>query len=61
MEKLAYSAQEAADLLGVSDWTVYRLVDAGDLAKVPHLGKRVLIAKAELERFAQQGVMREAS
>lgn len=57
MDKLAYSADEAGAILGVSAWTVYRLVERGDLAKVPHLGKRVLIAGRELERFAAQGVM----
>lgn len=61
MEKLAYSAVEAAGVLGVSDEMIYRLVARGDLAKIPHLGVRVLIAKAELERFAAAGVMDVAS
>lgn len=56
MEKLAFSAKEAADLLGVSEWTVYRLVDSGDLAKVPYMGRRIVIARLELERFAAEGV-----
>ena len=56
MEKLAFSAKEAADLLGISEWTVYRLVSEGELAKVPYMGKRVVIARVELERFAAQGV-----
>lgn len=56
MEKLAFSAKEAADLLGVSEWTVYRLVADEVLAKVPYMGKRVVIARHELERFASQGV-----
>lgn len=61
MEKLAFNAIEAGALLGVSEWTIYRLVDSGELAKVPHLGKRVLIARAELERFASEGVKAAAS
>lgn len=56
VEKLAFNARESAEILGVSEWTVYKLVERGDLAKVPHMGKRVLIARAELERFALQGV-----
>lgn len=56
MEKLAFNAAEAGEILGVSDWTIYRLVDSGELAKIPHVGKRVLIARAELERFAALGV-----
>lgn len=61
MEKLAFSARESADILGISEWSVYRLVERGDLAKVPHLGKRVLIARVELERFAAEGIKQVAS
>jgi excisionase family DNA binding protein len=61
MEKLAFSAAEAAEVIGVSEWTIYRLVERGDLSKLPHLGKRVLIARLELERFAREGVKAEAS
>lgn len=46
----AYSAAEVADRLGVSDETVYRLVRAGHLRKVPHL-IRIRIAEDELARF----------
>lgn len=56
MEKLAYTTTEAGELSGLSKWTIYRLVEAGHLAKLPHTGRRVLIAKAELERFVSQGV-----
>ena len=56
MEKLAFTARESGAILGVSEWMVYRLIDAGDLSKVPHLGKRVLVARVELERFAAQGL-----
>lgn len=56
MDKLAFSVAEAAEILGVSVWTIYRLVDSEALAKVPHMGKRVVIARYELERFAAQGV-----
>lgn len=56
MDKLAFNAIEAGELLGLSDWTIYKLVESGELAKIPHVGKRVLIARAELERFAALGV-----
>lgn len=57
MEKLVYSVAEAAELLAVSEWTVYRLVERGHLEKMPHYGKSVRIAGLELRRFAAQGVM----
>lgn len=56
MERLAFSAAEAAQILGISTSSVYKLVEAGVLAKVPHLGSRVLIARVELERFAGEGL-----
>lgn len=56
MEKVAFSVEEAAESLGVSAWTVYRLVENGHLARIPHMGRRVLIARIELERFAAQGL-----
>ena len=49
--KLALSVPEAAAMLGLSEPSVRRLVDAGRLARVPHTGNRVLIARTELERF----------
>jgi excisionase family DNA binding protein len=55
--KIAYSVPEAAELLSVSQSEVRRLVNAGLLGRVPHCGKRVLIAHAELERFAAAGVL----
>lgn len=56
MEKLAFSVDEAADVLGLSTWSVYRLVERGDLGRIPHTGRRVLIARIELERFAASGL-----
>lgn len=55
--KVAYSVPEAADMLSVSASEVRRLVSAGLLGRIPHTGKRVLIAHAELERFASAGVL----
>lgn len=55
--KFAYSVPEAAELLSVSQSEVRRLVNDGLLGRVPHCGKRVLIAHAELERFTAAGVL----
>jgi len=53
--KIAVGVVEAADLLDLSEASVRRLIAAGHLARVPHTD-RVLIARAELDRFAQQSM-----
>jgi excisionase family DNA binding protein len=52
---LAYTTQQAADLLQVSERHVRTLVYAGHLARVPHT-TRVLIPRIALERFVMAGV-----
>jgi excisionase family DNA binding protein len=42
----AYSAAEVGERLGVSDDTVYRLVQAGQLRPVPHLSPMRISAAA---------------
>jgi excisionase family DNA binding protein len=49
MDKL-YSVHEAADRLGVSFWTVYRLARCGQLASV-RVGRRRLFADRDLENL----------
>ena len=49
--KIAVSVPEAAELLSLSAPSVRRLITSGVIARVPHTD-RVLIARAELERFA---------
>ena len=49
------SLQEAADLLGVSVFTIRRLIKAGEIRAV-HVGARVLVPAAEIERVANHGV-----
>lgn len=61
MDKLAFSAEEAGEIIGVSRWTIYRLIESGHLAKLPHLGKKVRIAGVEIQRFASLGVQHEAT
>lgn len=44
------SLEEAAQKLGVSIWTVYRLTARGRIASV-RLGRRRLVSPADLEAF----------
>jgi excisionase family DNA binding protein len=50
-ERLAYSIQEAADLLGVHYFSVYRLVQRGKLRACRVLSGKLLIPRSELERL----------
>jgi excisionase family DNA binding protein len=44
------SVEEAAELLGISPWTVRSYIRDGKLKPV-RIGRRVLVEEAELERF----------
>ena len=48
------SVEEAAELLGISPWTVRSYIRDGKLQPV-RLGRRVLIEETELERFVASG------
>lgn len=48
--KIALSVPEAASMVGLSGTAVRRLIDRGVIARVPHT-ERVLVARAELERW----------
>jgi excisionase family DNA binding protein len=50
-ERLAYSIPEAADLLGLDYFSVYRLVLRGKLKACRALRGKFLITRAELNRF----------
>ncbi len=50
MSKLAYSVEEAADLIGISRRTIYELIRTGDLGSVK-IGTRRLIRKTDLTQF----------
>ena len=58
-EKLALSVPEVAELVGLSDPTVRRLVKQGHLARVPHT-ERVLVARKEVERWVTSTMPRRA-
>lgn len=57
LRELSVDADDAAEMLGVSDHTVREWVRLGRLGRIPHTGRRVLIARRELERFVAQGVL----
>lgn len=48
--RIALTAAEAGELVGVSEATIRRLVDDGHLARVKHT-TRLLIARCELDRW----------
>ena len=50
-ERLAYSIQEAADLLGVNYFSVYRLVQRGKLKACRALRGKLLVPRTELLRL----------
>ena len=53
--RLLYSVREASDALGVSDITVRRMLDRGDIVKV-RLGRRVMIPVQSVEKFIRNQV-----
>ena len=52
MEKLkkAYSAAEAAEELGVSQWLVREAIRRGEIRSI-RIGKRIIIPAAAIDRF----------
>jgi excisionase family DNA binding protein len=53
-DRLAYSMNEAADLLGIDYLSVYRLVVRGKLKACRALRGKFLITRAELNRFLNE-------
>lgn len=53
-ERLAYSIQEAADMLGVDYFSVYRLIQRGKLKACRALRGKFLIARSELLRMLNE-------
>jgi excisionase family DNA binding protein len=50
-ERLAYSVKEAADLLGVDYFSVYRLIQRGKLRACRALRGKLLVPRSELLRL----------
>jgi excisionase family DNA binding protein len=46
-----WGVPEAADFLGISTRTMWRLIDSGDV-RVTRLGRRVLVIDSEVRRLA---------
>lgn len=42
---------QASKALGVSRWVVESRVHSGEIQRVPHTGRRILIPRAEIERL----------
>ena len=53
IERLAYSVQEAADMLGVHYFSVYRLIQRGKLKTCRALRGKLLVPRAELLKLLQ--------
>jgi excisionase family DNA binding protein len=53
-ERLAYSIQEAADMLGVDYFSVYRLIQRSKLKACRALRGKFLIARSELLRMLNE-------
>jgi excisionase family DNA binding protein len=47
-ERLAYSVQEAADMLGVNYFSVYRLIQRGKLKVCRALRGKILVPRSEI-------------
>ena len=50
-ERLAYSIREAADLLGVDYFSIYRLIQRGKLRACRALRGKLLVPRSELLRL----------
>jgi excisionase family DNA binding protein len=55
MEKLLFSKEEVAEIIGLSKFTVARDIRAGKILSLRY-GRRRLVPKAEIERIAASGL-----
>jgi excisionase family DNA binding protein len=53
VERLAYSVQEAADMLGVHYFSVYRLIQRGKLKTCHALRGKILVPRTELLKLLE--------
>ena len=54
MEPLTVGIDQAAELIGLSPWTIRNFIRNGKLAAVK-IGRRTLIERKELERLVEAG------
>jgi excisionase family DNA binding protein len=52
-ERLAYSIQEAADMLGVNYFSIYRLIQRGKLKACRALRGKLLVSRSELLKLLE--------
>jgi excisionase family DNA binding protein len=52
-ERLAYSVQESADMLGVNYFSIYRLIQRGKLKVCRALRGKLLVPRAELLKLLE--------
>jgi excisionase family DNA binding protein len=52
-ERLAYSIQEAADILGVNYFSIYRLIQRGKLKACRALRGTLLVSRSELLKLLE--------
>jgi excisionase family DNA binding protein len=52
-ERLAYSTQEAADMLGIDYYTLYRLIQRGKLKACRIMRGKFLVPRTELLKLLQ--------
>jgi excisionase family DNA binding protein len=52
-DRLAYSVQEAADLLGVNYFSIYRLIQRGKLKVCRALRGKLLVPRSELLKLLE--------
>jgi len=55
-ERLVYTVEEARRLLGLSRGLMYEAIRRGEIPSI-HIGRRILVPRAALERLLQQGVI----
>jgi excisionase family DNA binding protein len=53
-ERLAYSVQEAADMLGINYFSVYRLIQRGKLKVSRVLRGKLLVPRSELLKLLNE-------
>jgi excisionase family DNA binding protein len=61
VERLAYSVQEAADMLGVHYFSIYRLIQRGKLKTCRVLRGKLLVPRTELIKLLQTVIERNKS
>lgn len=54
MSQKNYTVNEAADILHITKWSVYRLVSSGKLKNVRYNARTQFFEREEIERYARE-------